>query len=81
MRLRPNSVVRDSVVNVGAAGAFISPLWLPKLEQASFIAAKIAPILGVSWLALQIIVKLWDTYRKWKLQNELRTRLQKPEEP
>lgn len=66
---------RDDIVNIGAAGAVLTPWWLPTVEQASYWSAKIAPILGVLWLMLQISLKLLEAYRKWKFTRELSTRL------
>jgi hypothetical protein len=64
-------MVREDYVNAGAAGAIISPWWLPPLHDVSTIAAEIAPILGIIWLVLQMVTKLIDTYRKWKFTNAL----------
>lgn len=48
----------DTVVSAGATGAITSPWWLPSLHNVSEIAASVAPILGVIWLLVQIIVKI-----------------------
>jgi hypothetical protein len=41
-----------------AAGAVISPAWLPLIETASQYAALLLPILGVIWLGVQIFFKV-----------------------
>jgi hypothetical protein len=41
-----------------AVGAVISPAWIPLLETVSQYAALSLPILGVIWLANQIIFKV-----------------------
>lgn len=46
-------------VNYGvSAGAIFSPWWLPALKTISETAALLVPILGVVWLAVQILTKL-----------------------
>lgn len=47
-----------------AASAVTSPIWLPWLYSVSEFAALVAPILGVIWLAVQIVAKLRETF--WK---------------
>lgn len=64
----------EPFVTAGAVGAVISPWWLPSLHKLSIVAAEFAPILGASWLILQIVVKLYEMYRKYK-DNDVRTRL------
>ena len=47
----------DLVGNVVAAGPITSPLWLPLLQEASDVSARLAPILGVAWMTVQIVVQ------------------------
>jgi hypothetical protein len=48
----------DKVTNVIAAGAAVSPWWMPSLADVSQTAALLLPILGCAWLLVQIIAKL-----------------------
>jgi hypothetical protein len=48
----------DKVTNVIAAGATISPLWLPSLADVSQTAALLLPIAGLIWLIIQILWKV-----------------------
>lgn len=50
----------DRVTYTVAAGAVFSPWWMPSLSALSEAAALLLPILGVVWLAVQIIVKIMD---------------------
>lgn len=54
--------MRDHVTNTIAAGAAISPLWLPSLAQVSQGAALLLPVLGCTYLILQILA--WFMNRK-----------------
>lgn len=49
--------------NVVAAGAIVSPIWLPDLESVSILAAQVLPILGVLWLAIQIGFYLYGKFK------------------
>jgi len=50
--------------NKGAAVAAVtSPWWLPVLHSISEVAALVLPILGVLWLCVQIVVKLYHVRR------------------
>lgn len=49
-----------------AAGAVVSPIWLPFVQDASNAAALIAPLLGTIWLIIQIAGKLLDIRDKLK---------------
>lgn len=53
----------DAVTTVGAWGAIMSPAWLPSLQQTSDVAGRVAPILGVIWLLVQIWSKVYSTVR------------------
>lgn len=55
---------QETLTNVSAAGAIVSPWWLPDLHNISVVAAEIAPIIGVIWLVVQIISKIRDEARK-----------------
>jgi hypothetical protein len=48
----------DKVTNVIAAGAAVSPWWMPSLADISQTAALLLPILGCAWLLVQILAKL-----------------------
>jgi hypothetical protein len=52
----------EMVTDVGAVAAIASPWWLPALHDWSTIAAELLPIAGVTWLVLQVTVKLHTTY-------------------
>ena len=54
----------EIVTDTGAVAALASPLWLPALHTASEVAALILPILGATWLAVQIIIKLHQTLKR-----------------
>lgn len=49
---------------VVAAGMVSSPLWLQKLQPFSELAAVLAPILGCTYLCMQICFKLFDRFMK-----------------
>lgn len=50
----------ERVTNTVAAGAVVSPWWLPSLSDISQFAALMLPVLGCVWLIVQIIAKLHD---------------------
>jgi hypothetical protein len=52
--MKPGEIVTDT----GAIAAIASPWWLPALHQVSDVAALLLPIAGVTWLVVQIYVKL-----------------------
>lgn len=54
----------EIVTDTGAVAAIASPLWLPALHTASEVAALILPILGATWLAVQIIIKLHQALKR-----------------
>lgn len=56
----------ENTTSVAAGIALTSYWWIPSLEQASGYAGKLLPILGATWLVVQIITKSIETYRKWK---------------
>lgn len=56
----PNDYVTHGVSMAAAS----SPMWLPWLQGVSEIAAMVAPILGVIWLAVQIISKFRESPKK-----------------
>ena len=47
-----------------ALGSIFSPLWLPGLADISAAAAAIMPILGVTWIVVQIVAKIIELRRK-----------------
>jgi hypothetical protein len=51
-------VTIEKATNVIAAGAAVSPWWMPSLADISQTAALLLPILGCAWLLVQIIAKL-----------------------
>lgn len=71
----------ESAINVGAAGALISPWWLPSLHNVSVVAAEIAPILGGLWLILKMVEWAFEMYRKYKFRNELQARIEESNKP
>lgn len=48
----------EKATNVIAAGAAVSPWWMPSLADISQTAALLLPILGCAWLLVQIITKI-----------------------
>lgn len=47
--------------NKGAVVAAVtSPWWLPALHTVSDVAALVLPILGVLWICVQIVVKIYQ---------------------
>ena len=54
----------EKVTAAVAAGAVISPIWLPYAHD---VAAQWAPVLGCVWLVLQISLKLID--RVWGMRH------------
>ncbi len=50
--------VPDKISNVAAAGAVVSPWWIPGLAEISHGCAVAAPILGVAWLLFQFFLKI-----------------------
>lgn len=53
----------DKITTWIAAGAIASPAWLPSLQTISQIAALLLPILGVVWLAVQIVFNVREHRR------------------
>jgi len=43
-----------------ALGSITSPLWLPRIADVSAFAATLMPILGVTWLVIQIVSKIHE---------------------
>jgi hypothetical protein len=50
--------VIDKVTTTIAAGAVVSPWWMPSIADLSQNAALLLPILGCAWLLVQIITKI-----------------------
>ena len=50
----------EFVTNTGAVAAIASPWWLPTLHTISDVAALALPIMGVIWLSVQIVVKIYQ---------------------
>jgi hypothetical protein len=59
-------VATERATNVAAAGAVVSPWWLDYLQPYSNIAATILPLLGCTWLALQMGTWLYNRLKKDK---------------
>lgn len=53
----------DKVNNTIAAGAITSPLWIEYLVTASAFFGHLLPVLGVTWLCLQMYTH-WHKYYK-----------------
>lgn len=53
----------EIVTDTGAVAAIASPWWLPALHQVSDVAALLLPIAGVTWLVVQIVVKIQQARR------------------
>lgn len=58
-----HSAVLDKTTTTVAAGAVATPIWLPSLAELSSTAAQWLPILGLFWLAIQIVVFLYKSFR------------------
>ncbi|PLP55554.1 hypothetical protein CYK37_30145 [Mesorhizobium loti] len=56
--------ISERATSVVAAASVTSPAWLPSLDTVSVFAAKWTPILGASWLIVQIAVKIWEAAHK-----------------
>lgn len=54
----------EIVTDTGAVAAIASPWWLPALHQVSDVAALLLPIAGVTWLVVQIVVKIMQARRQ-----------------
>lgn len=67
----PHSLGGDAITSVGAIGAILSPWWLTALHAVSEIAAIVAPILGVIWLLVQIVVKIQQHRKQNRFRREL----------
>jgi len=50
----------ERATNAIAAGAAVSPWWLPSLADVSQTAALLLPVLGCAWLIVQIVTKITD---------------------
>lgn len=50
-----NDPIIQKVTSGIAAGAAISPWWLPALKSASEVAGMLLPLLGVVWLIVQMV--------------------------
>lgn len=48
----------DKLTNTIAAGAVVSPWWMPSLTDVSQAAGLLLPILGCCWLIVQIITRV-----------------------
>ena len=60
----------DKFVNTPvAAGAVTSPWWLDTLAQLSHIAAQLVPIVGLTWLVVQIIYKSGCVFGWWNKKD------------
>lgn len=48
----------EAITNVTAGAAIVSPWWLPTITFAADASTFLLPVLGVVWLAVQIIAKV-----------------------
>lgn len=53
----------DSTNKAITVSAITSPWWLPIMHQVSDAAALVLPILGLFWLIVQIVLKLWQIHK------------------
>ena len=53
-------MISDTTTNIAAAGALVSPFWIPRLSELSTMAAEILPILGAVWLIVQILSRIYS---------------------
>lgn len=51
-------IIMDRTTTIVAAASIAAPLWLPSIKQISDHAALWMPILGATWLVVQIVSKL-----------------------
>ena len=56
--------IMDSTTAALSGVAVTSPAWLPYLEASSSVAALLMPLLGVTWLAVQIVHKTKEIIKK-----------------
>lgn len=56
--------MQNTMTNVTAGAALVSPWWLPALQGVSEFASIILPILGAAWLVVQIIGYIADKRRR-----------------
>lgn len=47
--------VIEKATDLVAAGAVVSPIWLPYLESVSQITSLLLPVAGLTWLCIQIV--------------------------
>lgn len=52
----PMNPILDKATTTVAAGAVVSPWWLPSLAEISNTAAQLLPIAGLCWIIVQFIV-------------------------
>lgn len=58
-------VTSSQFMTDAAAGvAVTSPFWLPPLHVVSDAAALVLPIVGVTWILLQIVLRVYDIRHK-----------------
>ena len=58
------STTSEKAGAVVAASMISSPLWLQTIQPVSDVAAVFAPILGCTYLSMQIGLKIWDRFIK-----------------
>lgn len=56
--------VMETVTTAGAGAAVVSPWWLPVVHDVSSVASWMLPILGCTWLLMQMYFKLKDRYAR-----------------
>ena len=57
-----HSLIIKATDIVVAGGAITYPLWRQALHDWSALASEITPMVGVAWLGVQIISKIWVTW-------------------
>jgi hypothetical protein len=58
------STTSEKAGAIVAASMISSPLWLQSIQPVSDVAAVFAPILGCTYLSMQIGFKVWDRFIK-----------------
>lgn len=53
------ATINDTGSTLVAGAAVVSPVWLPMIEESSKMAGLLLPILGCTFLVIQIIYHIW----------------------
>lgn len=57
-------MIVERTTNAVAGMAIASPWWLPSLAEVSRVASLMLPILGATWLVVQIVLRIREHLRK-----------------